>query len=575
MSGREPAAERSLWPAFVIVALQWLVTFGPGWVAPATFLQGIGMMTGPGLGLLSLYIWWFFRSRAPRFDRVLGVLLPTVLLVLAGFVLHPSTPMFFYVYGLPILCLVFVASIFLTRGRPARTRRLAFAAAMVLATGGWGLLRSEGVDGDMGAQFAWRWQQTSEQRLLAAGTIGRELLPGPAGGGPDTAAEAWPGFRGPARDSVVRGLRVATDWSAAPPQKLWRRPVGPGWGSFAIAGELLYTQEQHGEDEVVTAYHRATGEPVWQHRDKARFWEAMAGTGPRATPSVRGGRLFAVGATGILNALDAATGRRIWSRNIGEDSGGPVPEWGFSSSPLLVDDLVVVVTGAPEDKGVVAYDLETGEPRWYGPAGPLTYSSAHLATLGGVRQLLVLSNDGATALKPEDGGVLWQHDWLLPGGARVVQPAITDAGEVLIGTGFGVGLRSISVENRGGQWQTAERWTSKGLKPYYNDIVLHRGHVYGFDGRIMACVRLEDGQRVWKGGRYGSGQALLLPEQDLLLVVSDRGDVALVQADPQAFKELARIDAIEGKTWNHPVLVDGVLYVRNGEEMAALRLPSV
>jgi outer membrane protein assembly factor BamB len=161
----------------------------------------------------------------------------------------------------------------------------------------------------------------------------------------------------------------------------------------------------------------------------------------------------------------------------------------------------------------------------------------------------------------------------MDGGARIVQPAITADGSVLIGTGFDIGVRRIAVSFDSGGWTTEERWTSKRLKPYYNDFVVHREHVYGFDGRILACLDLASGERKWKGGRYGNGQLVLLPDQDLLLVLSERGEVALVEADPAGFSELARMSAIAGKTWNHPVLVDDVLYVRNGEEMAALRLP--
>jgi hypothetical protein len=129
------------------------------------------------------------------------------------------------------------------------------------------------------------------------------------------------------------------------------------------------------------------------------------------------------------------------------------------------------------------------------------------------------------------------------------------------------------VSRNGEGWRTEARWTSAAMNPYYNDLVLHRGHAYGFDGRILACVDLATGERKWKGGRYGNGQLLLLPDQDLLLVLSDRGDVALVKAEPSAFTEVARFHAIDGKTWNHPVLVDGVLYVRNAEQMAAVKLP--
>ncbi|HKQ75749.1 MAG TPA: alcohol dehydrogenase, partial [Blastocatellia bacterium] len=174
---------------------------------------------------------------------------------------------------------------------------------------------------------------------------------------------------------------------------------------------------------------------------------------------------------------------------------------------------------------------------------------------------------------PSDGKLLWKHEW---SGDGIVQPAVITGSDVLLGSGSGmaaVGLRRVAVARGDAGWSVQERWTSTGLKPYYNDFVVHKGHAFGFDGSILACVGLEDGKRKWKGGRYGHGQIILLPDQDLLLALSEEGELALVNATPDQFTELARFKAIEGKTWNHPALVSDVLLVRNGEEMAAFRLP--
>jgi outer membrane protein assembly factor BamB len=312
----------------------------------------------------------------------------------------------------------------------------------------------------------------------------------------------------------------------------------------------------------------STGEPVWRHREPVRFWESNGGAGPRATPTLSHGRVYAFGATGILNALDARNGAVVWSRNVAAETNTAVPVWGFASSPLVIDDIVIVAAAGT----LVAYDLTTGKRRWSGPSYGGSYSSPHRTTIDGVIQILLLGGPGAISVEPTDGAVLWEHTWA-PG--AIVQPALTADGDILINTisaTGGAGTRRLAIAHRSGEWTVQERWTSAGLKPYFNDFVVHEGHAFGFDGSILASIDLVDGKRKWKGGRYGNGQLMLLPDQDLLLVISEEGELVLVAATPDQFKELARFPALDGKTWNHPALVGDVLLVRNGQEMAAFRL---
>jgi len=259
----------------------------------------------------------------------------------------------------------------------------------------------------------------------------------------------------------------------------------------------------------------------------------------------------------------------VWSRDAAADTGAKMPGWGFAGSPLVVDDAVIVATAGK----LVAYDIGTGEPRWYGPKGGSGYSSPHLLTIDGVAQILLLSMSGAASVAPADGKVLWEHAWK---GDGIVQPALTAEGDILIGSGSGlaeVGMRRLGFVHGPSGWTVEERWTSMGLKPYFNDFVLHDGHAFGFDGGMLASINLKDGERAWKGGRYGHGQLVLLPDQNVLLVLSEKGDLALVAAQTDTFKELARFPAIKGKTWNHPVVAGDVLLIRNDQEMAAFRLP--
>jgi len=552
-----------LWPGVVIVVLQWLARFGLPAIA-AKYL-GFGLLGGI-VGLLAVVVWWAFFSRASRSERWGGAVLMIFALVAIVFVVgHESLfGMPFFGYTIPVFSLVFVAGVALSRRLTGGRRRAAIGAAVLLAGGMWTLIRSDGATGALEVDFAWRWAETTEDRLLA-GADDEVLAPPSVLTATETGAD-WPGFRGPHRDGSVPGVRIETDWSASPPVEIWRRPIGPGWGSFAVRGNLFYTQEQRGEDEFVSCYDATTGMPVWRHGDPARFFETMGGAGPRATPTLSGSRVYTFGATGILNALDASDGAVVWSRNAASDAEAKVPFWGFSSSPLVVDDLVIVNTGV-----LGAYDLATGEPRWFGPAAEKPssmhmsyYSSPHRLTLDGVEQVVQLSPAGATGLSPV-GSTLWEHPW-----SGIPQPAMTADGDVLIGTESGT--RRIAVAHGPGGWTVEKRWTSAGLRPGFNDFVVHDGYAFGFDGAVLACIDVEDGELKWKGERYGHGQLVLLPDQGLLLVMSEQGELALVAATPDRFTELARFAAIEGKTWNHPVLVGDVLLVRNDREMAAFQL---
>ena len=586
-----------LWPGVVIVALQWLSRFGVKALIPG--INGFGKaVMGSLLMTLVLIVWWTFFSRARRIERFGGLALIAAVMGATWLLKHDSMWLpWLFAYAIPGLCLAFVIWAVATRNLPNRVRYATMVATVVIACGAWLLVRQNGINGDHNASFGWRWTPSVEERLLAetanqptnepAQSAAPAAAPSAATATPaaatspspspeasktpatpaltvDTRAE-WPGFRGARRDGIVRGVRIETDWTGKPPVQLWHRPVGPGWSSFAVKGDLLYTQEQRGENEVVTCYNAKTGQPVWTHGDAARFFESNAGAGPRATPTLSSNRVYTFGATGILNALDASKGTVVWSRNVSSDTGVKVPFWGFSSSPLVLGDLVIVAASGQ----LVAYDAATGNRRWVGPKGSGSYSSPQLATIDGVAQVLLITSAGTTSVTPADGKQLWSDTWE---SNSIVQPGLTPDGDVLI-TSQDNGTRRIAIAHNGNDWTVQERWTSNGLKPYFNDFVVHKGYAFGFDGRILSCIDLKDGQRKWKGGRYGNGQLVLLPDQDLLLVLSEEGELALVPAKPDQFTETAKIQAIQGKTWNHPVLVGDILLVRNGEEMAAFRLP--
>ena len=555
-----------LLPGVIIVAAQWLARFVvPGFAGESAFLWIMGGIFG---GALATLVWWAFFSRVPRLERWGALAVIAAASLVTPYLLHESIATglmgaMFLFYVIPGLCLALVGWAAVSRSLSTGTRRLALVGAILLACGVWTLFKTGGFGGALDHDFYLRWAKTPEDRLLAQ-VADEPMVSSLASLPVDTAAE-WSGFLGSARDGVIRGARIETDWSASPPVELWRRPIGPGWSSFAVHGDFIYTQEQRGEDEVVACYRASTGEPVWRHSDTVRFWESIGGAGPRGTPSLADGRVYTFGATGILNVLEATDGAVVWSRDAASEIGVEVPYWGFSSSPLVVDDHVIVAVAGR----LVAYDRATGDRLWVGPDGGESYSSPHRMTIDGVEQILLLNEAGLTSVAPSDGTVLWDHPWP---GVPIVQPNLAADGDLLISVSATSGIRRLSVSQGIDDWSIEERWTSTGLKPYYSEFVVHDGYAFGFDGSILACIDLENGERKWKGGRYGAGQLFLLADQDLLVVLTEKGELALVAATPDRFTEIARVPAIEGKTWNHPVLAGDLLLVRNGQEAAAFRL---
>ncbi|NQV14177.1 PQQ-like beta-propeller repeat protein [bacterium] len=522
------------------------------------------IVLGGMMGFGATVVWWVFFSRAPRFDRWGSAALMLVALGATSLSIHESLRLQpFVAHIIPGLSLAFVAAAVASRNLSQKSRRIVLTAAILLSCGAWTMLRTDGMRADASGDFAWRWAATPEEQFLTQVSNAATTSPNmPAG----ETLYKWTGFRGPGRDGIVRGVQIETDWDNSPPVELWRRLVGPGWSSFAVHNDLFYTQEQHGEEEVISGYSLTTGNPVWKHSDSTRFWESNGGAGPRGTPTLHNGHLYCLGGTGIVNALNAADGSPVWSRNAGTDTDTKLPTWGFSSSPLVIDDLVIVAAGG----SLVAYDLTNGEPRWIkpAPAGDC-YSSPHLVNIDSIAQVMLLNDSGAISVAPADGNLLWHYPWP---GHPIVQPALIADGDMLISADERTGVRRIKITHGPAGWSVEAHWTSTRIKPYFNDSVVHKGHAYGFDGHSISCIDLTDGSRKWRGGRYGRGQFILLADQDLLLVLSEKGELALVEALPNQFTELVRYPAIKGKTWNHPVLVGDILLVRNAQEMVAFRL---
>lgn len=384
-------------------------------------------------------------------------------------------------------------------------------------------------------------------------------------------AADWPQFLGPRRDGTVAGPRLDRDWKAHPPREVWRREIGAGWAGFAVVGGRIYTLEQHGEDEVVTASELATGRMVWSHADRARYETTVGGLGPRSTPAVSAGRVFTLGATGRLRAFDAATGRLLWLRDLVADGGGPNPEWGRSVSPLVVDDRVIVGAGGANGKSVVAYDAATGEIRWSGGDDGPSFSSPIVAELAGVRQVVNFNANSLTGHALEDGRVLWRFPW--PAGQpNVSTPIVLPPDRLFASSGYGIGGKMLRITaGPDGSLAAALLWETPRLKAKFTNVVLHRDRLYGLDDGTLVCLDPATGERCWKEGRYGHGQVILAG--DLLLVQSEDGELILVEPVPEGLKVLATWPLFSGKTWNAPALAGRYLLARTDREAVCLELP--
>lgn len=381
------------------------------------------------------------------------------------------------------------------------------------------------------------------------------------------------GYLGPKRDGIIQGLRLDRDWAAHPPQQLWRQPIGLGWSSFCISGSRAFTQEQRGDDELVVCYEASTGHVLWAHTNHVRFSETMGGDGPRATPTLSGGRIYAFGGTGILDCLDAATGKLDWSHDVLKENSLPNLPFGKSTSPLIYDDFVVVSGGMANGPTLLAYHLKDGSPAWRAGTDKASFSSPTLVTLAGKRQIVSINAGSASGHDPATGAVLWDYTW--PGQwPKCAQPITLDPDRIFLSASFNAGCMLLQLNaSPDGKLSVAEKWKNRNMKSEFSNIVGREGVAYGLDDGILACIDLATGERKWKEGRYGHGHVLLI--NDLLLVQTENGPVALVEANPACFREFGQIQALSSKTWNVPAVGNGYLIVRNDLEAACYKLPCV
>jgi outer membrane protein assembly factor BamB len=465
------------------------------------------------------------------------------------------------------LLLLLVWFLFLSAFR-WRTRLLSLGILVLAVFGFSRLVRTDGaINGSGLPRVTWKWApknsgEVDQSKAIATKSALPEDVP--------TAGGDYPGFLGSDRSGIVQGVQLERDWSAHPPQVLWRQPVGLAWSSFAVMGSRAITQEQRGENELVVCYELATGRTLWMHTNQVRFNEKLGGDGPRATPTIDGDRVFALGATGILDCLELAGGKAIWSHDtLGENHASNLV-FGKSSSPLVLDNLVIISGGLTNGPTLLAYQRENGAPAWTAGTEEASYSSPTVATLAGRRQVLSLNAASFTAHDPADGQILWRYSWK-GWGPRCAQPVAIEGDRVLLSAGFGLGSLLLQVKaDASGKLSAAEVWKNLRLKTQFASAVVRGGYAYGLDEGVLACIDLATGERKWKDGHYGFGQLVFV--HDLLLVQTEPGPLALVEATPAEFRELGRVNALDSKTWNPPALAGDFLLVRNDKEAICFKL---
>jgi outer membrane protein assembly factor BamB len=563
-----------MWPALILMSVMILCRYVPGFIEGAASQYWFIPVFFPMLASVLMLIWWVAGSRATGREKLVGAFGVIAALTVVVLLSHASMrgPVTSYL-TLPLGMIGFGLSAHFNRTQQPKQRVLGILIWSGMAMSVTLLLRNEGITGDYAFELKSRWSSGSGDDAWTANKAAPATAPNTGTAIVSALATSeWPGFRGADRMGHANAPKLVTDWTANPPKLLWKKPVGAGWSSFAVAGSFAFTQEQRGASEVVVCYDLATGNEVWTQEREARFDDPMGGPGPRATPTLADGAIFTASASGLLQRLKADTGEVVWQQDFKKLAEREPPMWGYASSPLVTQSLVIMFAGGSGDKGVMAFDTATGEMRWSAACGPESYSSPQLSKVLGEDTVLMLTNDGLLVLDPASGKVRLNYEWKFQG-YRALQPTVVGDDVVLLPTPMSEGTRAIRFSRKGGQITTEDLWTTKQMKPDFTDLVAHKGYLYGIDGSLFSCVDLKTGTRIWKSGRYGKGASLLLESSDQILIAAENGRVALLQASATEHKELTSFFAIKGKTWNHPVLVGDKLLVRNGSEAACYALP--
>ncbi|MGD0900054.1 MAG: PQQ-binding-like beta-propeller repeat protein [Thermoguttaceae bacterium] len=478
----------------------------------------------------------------------------------------------------------------LLSGLSRRARLLLLAAVAAPVATFLILFRVEHVSGELVPSFAFRFGMKPDQLMAPPGEEAAGGNTPPVDLRTET-PDDFPEFLGPGRKALgtsVEAVGRTANNSYSSPQTLlvWRHPIGAGWSGFSVRNGHAVTMEQRGDLEMVTCYNVQSGLLEWSHATRARYETVSGGVGPRCTPTIADGRVFALGATGRLLCLDGATGRSLWEKDLLEQFGTTPEEdlaavaWGRAASPLVVGKLVIVPAGGKTEGPLVslaAFDTGDGHLVWEGGERQIGYSSPVLACLCWVEQVLIVNEDTASGHDVRTGRVLWeqQRDGHSNRDPNVSQAVPIPPDCVFLSKGYGLGAMLLRlVPKSDGTFDTEVVWQNpKVMRTKFTNVTVLDHYVYGLSDGILECVDLATGQRMWKEGRYHHGQ--LLRAGEVLVVMSESGEIVLVEATPEwasANRVLNRFQALEGKSWNTLAASGRYLLVRNATEAACYEL---
>jgi outer membrane protein assembly factor BamB len=473
---------------------------------------------------------------------------------------------------------------FFRSGYARLTRLLVFACCVLAGYCGWHFFRIDHINGELLPTIVLRSSPKPDRLLplpLADVADGKQAHVDLR----TTTKNDFPGFLGPQRSESVDNVRLSRNWKDQPPQKIWRQNIGAGWSAFSVVNGHAVTMEQRGEMELTTCYNVDTGKLEWAHSTPSRYDGIQGGPGPRSTPTIDDGLVFALGSMGHLACLDGSNGKALWEKDLLKEFGITTDEewaavpWGRSTSPLVVGQQLIVPIGGRKGGpyiSLVAFDKRSGAVLWKKGECQISYASPAAARLAGVEQILVVNEDTAAGHDAKTGEVLWDCPWSghTNSDPNVSQSVPIAPDQVLLSKGYNGGSKLIRLAPAAdGVFKVQVVWEdSHVLKTKFANVAVLDGYAYGLSDGILECVGLTSGVSKWKQGRYGHGQILRVG--DLLLVLTERGEVVLVEATPDRPNHVfGRFQAIKGLTWNNIALYGRYLLVRNAEESACYKLP--